>query len=191
MIKRIIIVFLLISLSSCWSSSVTTDTTTETTSLISHDAWDFVLDIPSSWEIKDLTNTWSINLPKPKEGKLALVVSSKDEKRGFMNNLIVVSKDLDQITNTYDFITKNNPKDYKWYVYYYEDTVKDFEFSDWDKTKLYIFIAKYNKDNDKLKFMQTAKICWEKKSFFLTIGLSLDINDTAKYEEIFRSFKCD
>jgi hypothetical protein len=105
--------------------------------------------------------------------------------------LIILSRKLDEEVISYDFISKNNPKDYKWYEYYYEDTVKDIAFNDWEKSKLYIFIAKYNKDNDKLKFMQTARVCSWKKSFFLTIGLSLDINDTAKYEEIFRSFKCD
>jgi hypothetical protein len=120
-----------------------------------------------------------------------LVVSSKEEKSWFINNLIVLSKDLEETTTSYDFITKNNPRNYKWYEYYYEDTVKDFVFSDAEKSKLYIFLAKYNKDNDKLKFMQTARVCNEKKSFFLTIGLSLDINDTAKYEDIFKSFKCD
>lgn len=188
MIKNLIIfLFLSFFIISCWNSV----DVTEESSLTKYDWTDFTIDIPSSWDIKDFKNTGSINLPKPKDWDLELVVSSKDEKGGFINNLIIISKDLEETTLTYDFIKKNNPKDYKWYEYYYEDTVKDFEFSDGDKSRLYIFLAKYNKDNDKLKFMQTAKICGEKKSFFLTIGLSLNINDTAKYEEIFRSFKCD
>lgn len=187
MIKKIIlVVFLLLSITSC-SSTEQTDENPLTT----YNWNDFSLDIPSTWEVKDLKDTWSINLPNPKEGNLELVVSATEEKSGFINNLIVLSKELEVEMTSYDFISKNNPKSYKWYEYYYEDTVKDFEFNDGDKSKLYIFIAKYNKDNDKLKFMQTARVCDGKKSFFLTIGLSLNINDTAKYEELFRSFKCD
>lgn len=185
--KTILLVFLLLSLTSCWDSTEIADES----SLITYDWGDYTLDVPASWEIKDIKNTGEINLPKLKDGNLELVVSAKEEKSGFINNMIIISKDLEEELESYDFITKNNPKDYKWYEYYYEDTVKDFEFSDWDKSKIYIFLAKYNKDNDKLKFIQTAKICSWKKSFFLTIGLSLNINDTAKYEEIFRSFKCD
>lgn len=188
MIKKIfVVVFLLLSVTSCGDSVENVDES----SLTTYNWSDFSLDIPSSWEVKDLSDTWSINLPKPKEGNLELVVSSKEEKNGFLNNLIIISKELEEVTLTYDFITKNNPKDYTWYEYYYEESVKDFQFSDGDKSKLYVFIAEYNKDNDRYKFIQTAKVCNEKKSFFLTIGLSLDINDTAKYEEIFRSFKCD
>ncbi len=188
MIKKIILVILLLlSISSCSESiDVVNDS-----SLITHDWNGFTLDIPSTWDVMDLNNTWSIVLPNPRDWIIELVVSSKEEKNWFINNLIVLSKDLEETTTSYDFITRNNPRNYKWYEYYYEDTVKDFEFSDGEKSKLYIFLAKYNKDNDKLKFIQTARVCNEKKSFFLTIGLSLDINDTAKYEDIFKSFKCN
>lgn len=189
MTKILISIFLTFLLFSCWWSP----NTTEESILIKFKWNEFSIDIPWSWEIKDLTDTWSINLPNPKEWKIEMVSSAKEEKNWFINNIIVLSKDIDTETkiNSYDFSKKNNPKDYKWYVYYYEDSVKDFVFNDWDKSRLYIFLAKYNKDNDKLKFIQTAKMCWEKKVFFLTMGLSLNINDTAKYEEIFRSFKCD
>lgn len=185
--KTLISILILVLFTWCSSSKEVADESV----LKSYEWNDFYIDIPSVWEIHDLNDTWSINLPTPKEGKIEMVSSAKEEKSGFINNLIILSKELEQETKSYDFIVKNNPKNYNWYEYYYEDTVKDFEFSDWDKSKIYIFIAKYNKDNDKLKFIQTAKICGEKKSFFLTIGLSLNINDTAKYEEIFRSFKCN
>lgn len=188
MVKKILISFF--SLFFMFSCSWWWETVEE--SVLKNYEWNgYNIDIPSVWEIKDLTDTGVINLPKPKEWKLEMVVSAKEEQSWFINNLIVLSMDLESETDSYSFIKKNNPKNYNWYEYYYEDTAKDFEFSDGDKSRLYIFLAKYNKDNDKLKFMQTAKICGEKKVFFLTMGLSLNINDTAKYEEIFRSFKCD
>ncbi len=185
--KKIILLFwTLLYLSSCSNSDVVSDNPLTTYN------WNgFILDIPTSWIVMDLDNSWSVNVPNPKEWALKLVVSSKEEKSWFINNLIVLSKDLEEITTSYDFIIKNNPRNYKWYEYFYEETNKDFVFSDWEKSKLYIFLAKYNKDNDKLRFIQTARVCNEKKSFFLTIGVSLDINDTAKYEDIFKSFKCD
>lgn len=186
--KKIIGVFcLLLSLSSCSGTTPVVDVN----SLTTYKWKGFTLDIPAAWVVMDLNNSWSVSLPNPREWALELVVSSKEEKSWFINNLIVLSKDLEEATTSYDFITKNNPRNYKWYEYFYEEANKDFVFTDWEKSKLYIFLAKYNKDNDKLRFIQTARVCDEKKSFFLTIGVSLDINDTAKYEDIFKSFKCD
>lgn len=163
-------------------------TTTENKSLTTYNWNWFSLDIPVSWVAID--GSWSA-LPTPRDGKLELVVSSKEQKDGFINNLLVLSKDLETDSNSYDFMVKNNPKNYKWYAEYAEVEAKDFVFNDWEKSKLYVFDAKYNKDNSKLKFLQTARICDGKKSFFLTMGLSLNITDTAKYEDIFKSFKCD
>lgn len=181
--KSIFIVLAFFLLFSCW-----TTTSTENKSLTTY-KWNwFSLDIPVSWVAVE--NSWS-SLPTPKDWILELVVSSKEQKDWFINNLIVLSKDLETETNSYDFMVKNNPKNYKWYAEYNEDEAKDFIFNDGEKSKLYIFDAKYNKDNSKLKFLQTARVCNGKKSFFLTMGLSLNINDTAKYEDIFKSFKCN
>jgi hypothetical protein len=44
---------------------------------------------------------------------MELVVSAKEEKSGFINNLIILSRKLDEEVISYDFISKNNPKDYK------------------------------------------------------------------------------
>lgn len=183
--KTLIILSVLLLITSCsWNEQITT----ESKSLTSYKWTDFSLDIPISWVV--INNSWS-TLPTPKDWKLELAVSAKEEKDGFVNNMIILSKDLEGKTKSYDFMLKNNPKNYKWYDNYLELEAKDFEFADGEKSKLYVFEAKYNKDNTRLKFMQTAKVCDEKKSFFLTIGLSLNINDTAKYEDILKSFECN
>lgn len=183
MIKKIVLaLFFLLLLISCGTSTIT-----ENKSLTNYIWTDFSLDVPISWVIME--GSWS-TLPTPKEWKLELVISAKEQKDGFVNNMIVLSKELEDKSTSYDFMIKNNPKNYKWYENYIELESKDFEFIDEEKSKLYIFEAKYNKDNNRLKFMQTARVCNEKKSFFLTIGLSLNINDTAKYEDILKSFEC-
>lgn len=183
MIKKIVLsLSFMLLLISCGTS-----TTTESKSLTNYVWSNFSLDVPISWVVMD--SSWS-TLPTPKEGKLELVVSAKEQKDWFVNNLLILSKELEEKTNSYDFMVKNNPKNYKWYENYTELEVKDFELANGEKSKLYTFEAKYNKDNSKLKFMQTAVVCDEKKSFFLTIGLSLNINDTAKYEDILKSFEC-
>lgn len=180
--KIFLLIFLFLLLASCSSK------TTEVKSSLTSYNWSwFSIDVPVSWLVIESSGS---TLPKPREGNLEVVVTSKEQKDWFINNLIILSKELEETTTSVDFMTKNNPKNYKWYEEYLEESSKDFEFTDWEKTKLYIFNAKYNKDSPKLKFIQTARVCWEKKSFFLTIGLSLNITDIAKYEDIFKSFNC-
>ncbi len=186
MFKKIIVLLtFLFLLTSCFWWSTTTNTWNSLTNF----KWnDFSIDVPISWVI--MTNSWT-TLPIPKEWNLELVVSAKEEKDWFVNNMIILSKDLEEKTTSYNFMVKNNPKNYNWYENYKELEAKDFEFITWEKSRLYVFESKYNKDNSKLKFIQTAKVCDGKKSFFLTIGLSLNINDTAKYEDILKSFECN
>lgn len=185
--KLLILFWVLFFVVSCWSSSTTSlDDTDSGSTLVSH-SWDgFSIDIPSNWEVLD--SSW---LTEPKDWAYKLIVSAKSSTDWFASNLIVLSKDLDEETTSYDFMSKNDPKDYSWYSYFVEDEVSDFKFDDWEKSELYIFDAKYNKDNDVLKFIQTWRVCDEKKSFFLTIWLSLNIKDTTKYEEMLKTFKCD
>lgn len=185
MLKKIILisVFLTLFISSCGKDKLVWDE-----SLVWHKWQDFSIDIPELWQVLD--NSWQLDLPKLKNWKLELVVSW-EEKNWFKNNLIIISKDLEREVSTYDFALKNNPKDYDWYEYFFQKQAKDFEFADWEKTRLYEFVARYNKDSKDYIFMQSMRICNKNKSFFLTIGLSMDIKDTTIYENIFKSFKCN
>ncbi len=79
-------------------------------------------------------------------------------------------------------------QDYKEYEKIEE---KDMIFADTtDIGKLYVFKAKYNVNTPKLTFLQTARICKGNLGFFLTIALPANITDTAKYEEILKTFAC-
>jgi len=180
-------IILLISVFLFWCSSSTQLSNED--SLVVYNWNSFSIDIPSSWEVMD--QSWITNLSKPRDWNFELIVSSNTQDWNFANNLIILSKDLDEVLTSYEFMWKNDPKDYTSYTYFLEDKSEDFQFNDWEKTKLYVFSAKYNKDNDVLKFIQTWRVCNEKKSFFLTIGVSLNIKDTTKYEDILKTFKCD
>ncbi len=182
--KKIILLLLLsILLISCWNNT----TTTTTNSLTPYSWNNFSINIPISWIVTDLS--WS-TLPSPKDWIIEAVVSSKDTKDWFINNLVILSKELEVETTSLLFAQKNNPKNYSGYESYTELSSWDFDFYDWEKSMLYVFEAKYNKDNWNLKFLQTSRVCDWKKTFFLTIWLSLNINDTAKYEEMLKSFEC-
>jgi hypothetical protein len=49
---------------------------------------------------------------------------------------------------------------------------------------VYIFEAKYSPETPILNFIQTAYVCKNKKAFFITMALPLDIKDTSKYEKM-------
>jgi hypothetical protein len=76
------------------------------------------------------------------------------------------------------------------YLDYTKLESKEFKFIDEEASILYIFEAKYNLDTPKLKFLQTAHICNQKKAFFLTLALPTTVTDISKYEEFLKTFKC-
>lgn len=183
MIKKISL-FILLSflLFSCWEDIV--------------DQWgtwvenfenkDFSMLIPSSWQI--IENDDKV-LPKPKDWEISLAVSSTDISYWFSNNLLILKQDLDKTVSSKDFSVIN----YVWATWEYNDYVKldstELELSSWDKTIAYTFEAKYNESTPKLKFVQTSVVCW-KTWYLLTIALSLDIKDTDKYIDLFKTFTC-
>ncbi len=58
-----------------------------------------------------------------------------------------------------------------------------------DEANIYTFEAKYNPQTPKRKFIQTARVCGD-TVYLMTIGINLEIKDTAKYENLFKSFTC-
>lgn len=186
--KIILFLFLTIFLFSCFSSSSTvTNTTITTTWLTLYENKEFTMSLPSNWDI--LSSTWNI-LPKPKNWEISLAASSSELNYGFSNNLLILSQKLDKQVSSLDFSILNNVWSTREYLEYIKLEAKNFNFSDWDKSKLYIFEARYNITTPKLKFMQIWKICNISKAYLLTIALATDIKDTSKYEEILKTFKC-
>lgn len=181
--KKYIILVLLTFLFSCSFS----DTTEEVTWLTKYENSQFSMSIPSNWDI--LSNTWDV-LPSPKSWEISLAASSSELKYGFSNNLLILWQNLNKSITSLDFSVLNYVWSTKEYLEYLKLDSKSFEFSDWDKSNLYIFEAKYNTTTPKLKFLQVWKVCNLSKAYLLTIALSTDIKDTSKYEEVLKTFKC-
>lgn len=182
----ICLLFILVSLTSCFSSTTTQDVSTATW-LNPYENTEFTMSLPSNWDI--LTNTWNV-LPKPKNWEISLASSSSELKYWFSSNILVLSQKLNKQVSSLDFSILNNVWSTKEYLEYLKLESKSFDFSDWDKSNLYIFEAKYNITTPKLKFLQVWKVCGITKAYLLTIALSTDIKDTSKYEEILKTFKC-
>lgn len=147
----------------------------------------FSMSLPSNWSI--LTNSWNI-LPKPKNWEISLAASSNELKYWFSNNLLILSQKLDKSVTSLDFSILNNVWSTREYLEYLKLEAKNIDFSDGDKSNLYIFEAKYNTMTPKLKFLQVGKVCNMSSAYLLTVALAIDIKDTSKYEEILKTFKC-
>lgn len=155
-------------------------------SLQQYDNDNFSIDIPNSWEI--LENDDKI-LPTPNAWEIELAVTSSDIKSGFANNLLVLSQDLNKETTSSDYSRLNYIGSNKDYTNHVALEDKEFTFDDWDITKIYTFEAKYNSTTPTYKFIQLAKVC-DMKGYLITIWLSLDVEDTSKYEDFLKTFTC-
>ncbi len=183
MLKKIVFfLFLLILLSSCWDEGSNTPEW-----LISVDKWDYLISVPSNWEI--IENTEDI-LPKPSNWEIELAVASTVLKDWFKNNLLILSDELSTFTSSKDFSMLNNIWASKDYIDYTLLNSKDIVFNDLEESVLYEFEAKYNYDSPKLKFLQTAHICNQTKAYFFTIAIPVSITDTSKYEQLLKTFEC-
>lgn len=148
---------------------------------------DFSISIPSSWEV---INNIDTILPKPREWNIELAVTSKEIKAWFSNNMLILSDTLKMFTTSKEFSMLNNVGASKDYLEYTKLDSKEIIFEDEEESLLYIFEAKYNMETPKLKFLQTARVCNQKKAFLFTIALSTEIKDTSKYEAFIKTFAC-
>ncbi len=155
--------------------------------LLSKKLVNFTIKVPNSWiELND--NSWE--LPKPNFWEISLAMSSTKNINWFSNNLLILKDKLDSRVTSIDFSRFSNIWIKEDYVAYKELSQREITFIDEDKSVLYTFEARYNKNTPRLKFLQTAHIC-KSNSYLLTIALSSLINDTSKYEYILESFKCN
>jgi len=186
MIKKIfLLTFLSVFIISCWKGSEST--WTSVWGLVKTETTTMSIDIPSNWKmIKDVENI----LPKPKDSKIELAVTSENAVNGFSNNMLILSDNLKSFVTSKDFSMLNNIWAESDYLDYKKLDSKSFKFLDEEESVLYIFEARYNLDTPKLKFLQTAHICNQKKAFFFTIAIPTSIVDTSKYEYLLSTFSC-
>jgi len=191
-IIRFLLLISLLLISSCWEA--TDEKTTEvkeennTQKQTRHYPWkDFSMNIPKTWNV--ITSNKDI-IPKPKNWNVELAITSSQTKWGFSNNLMVLSQELNKETSSKDYSIINNVWAENEYINYYKIEWKNFVFSDWEKSRIYIFKAKYTVNTPLLKFIQTAYVC-DKKAFFITLAIPLSIKETKKYEDMIATFKCN
>lgn len=175
--KLFILLFCLTIVSSCWTS--TSDTATKTFEW----TW-FNINIPSSW-----INVESKDIPNPQNGKIELALTSSEISTWFANNMVILSEELKEVTDSKWYAITNYLRTTWSVLEFIKLNETNFNFIDKDEGKMYTFEAKYNTETPKRKFIQTAKVC-DKKAYLITIGISLDITDVSKYENLLKSFEC-
>jgi hypothetical protein len=177
----------LIFISFYFLNSCSFGSTTDNWNWLIEYSWNgFTFSIPSNWNI--ITDVNNI-LPKPNHWNIELAITSKEEKLGFSNNLLVLSSDLTKTISSKDFSLWNTVWSENDYIEYKKLETKDFNFDDKEAGYLHIFEWKYNSNTPRLKFLQTSHVC-DKKVYSITIALSVDNIDTTKYEKILNTFSC-
>lgn len=176
------IIFLLLCffiLTSCWDSTNSDDTSTT-----QYTNENFKLNILKSWTIVD-----NKNIPEIQNGKVELAVSSSNVVAWFAENLVILSEDLKEKTESKRYSIVNYALSTSTYLEFTKLNEKSITFPDKDESNLYIFEAKYNTATPKRRFLQTAKVC-DKKVYLITIWVWVDTINTAKYEDLITSFEC-
>lgn len=177
--KVFIVLFLILTLSSCFSE--------EKDWLTNYETNNFSLKVPNNWEIIE-NKEWII--PTPRTGKIEFVVRSKNESNWFLNNLVILSEDNKEDLDSLYFSNLLNNNSKKDYFEYKKISEKEFHLKNWKKSKIIIFDARYNDETPKIKFLQTAISCSNKKVYSITLAIDKQIENILKYENILSSFNC-
>jgi hypothetical protein len=158
----------------------------DSSGLIKHTATWYSLRVPASWEEVDVKK-----IVAPVEGKIEFMLRSLVNKRGFMNNLIILSDSVMNDVTSSEYISQSMLWASREYLSLTMDRDEQIAFLDGQTSRLVIYRAKYNETTEEHLFMQTARVCG-KTVYLLTLGLE---NDTPaesydRYRPIFTSFTC-
>ncbi len=144
----------------------------------------FSMQVPTLWT----ANTKSI-LPNPRSWTLKLALTSPDIRYWFSNNLIVMQDNLNGIISSKKYAELNNVQTTRNYLEYTKIQDDLIIFSDSDESRVTVFEAKYNPSTPRLKFIQTAKVCWT-TVYLIHFSLALDKNPDA-YIALAKTFSCE
>lgn len=142
--------------------------------------------VPASWEKVEAQK-----IVAPVAGNIELAMRSLVSKRGFMNNLIILSETLMADATASEYVSQSMLWASREYLSMTVDSDEQLKFSDGQTSRLVIFRAKYNEVTEEHLFMQTARIC-DKKVYLITLGLENDTLADAydRYRPILASFTC-
>ena len=180
--KIISLILVTLALTSCFGGEDTNVALTE------YKGTGYAVNVPKTWVAVDAKS-----LPRPKNGTIALAMSSPDISNGFANNLLILKDtlgpDADPKMTSRKYMVVSQALTSGTYTEYTKLSDDTITWSDQDEGTLQVFEAKYNPETPKQKFIQTAKLCG-KDVYLMTIGLALSVTDTKKYTALFESFTC-
>lgn len=174
----------LLLLSSCGSTD--TAASTDESGLKKYSGIGFTLKAPAAWEQVDVTK-----ISAPIRGKFELAMRSTVNKRGFMNNITIISDTLMAEVSSGEYARQSMSLAAREYLSMKVVSDEVIKFSDGSTSQLGIFHAKYNEVTEEHLFFQTAKVC-DKTVYLMTIGLSNDVDSTLydQYRNVLESFTC-
>lgn len=176
--NKIIILSCVFFLASCGTSSTTS---VDSTSFAGEG---FNIETPKTWIAVE-----KASLPVPKNGSIALALTSAEIVSGYSNNMSIIKERLTEAITSKKYSIVNYALTTGAYKDFIKLDEKAIAFGDKDESNLYTFEAKYNTDTPKQKFLQTAKVCGD-TVYLITFGLGLTIGSTTQYEDMIKTFTC-
>lgn len=178
--KKILITFLFLFLVSCGN---------DTSKIWNEPVVDFTgsgfsMKIPSNW-----TSSGTIDsLPTPWQWEVVLWSVSPDKKYNFSNNILVLKEELPHAGSSAQYSQLNHKSTQKKYIDYKFVDSGSMIFSDNDEGRYYVFDGKYNTKTQKIRFIQTAKMCGT-TVYLLHASVALG-TPSDNYISLFRTFSC-
>lgn len=115
----------------------------------------FTIQLPKNW-----TSSGSMaDAPAQTNGTIVATSVSPEKKYNFSDNIMIIEDSLNYIGTSTQYSEQNHNKTREKYFEYQHIKKNDIIFSDSDPSKYFVFNAKYNDNTQKLRFVQTAKIC--------------------------------
>ncbi len=127
----------------------------------------------------------------PVRGTIELAMRSTIQKKGFMNNLVVLSDTLHTQVSAGEYVHQSMLWASREYVSLTLESEEQLAFDDGESSRLIIFRAQYNEVTQERLFMQTARICGT-KVYLITLALENEIlpEKYSQYTPILSSFTC-
>jgi hypothetical protein len=178
----ILISLLLITLSACSLPGTQTETSVGA-GLSLYTGSGFTMNVPDTW-----VNNTTATLPIPRHGTISMTAVSPEVRYGFSNNIIIMQDTLDTPMTSRKYSELNQIQTTRNYLEYTKLSDDVILFGDEDESRVYVFEARYNTTTQRMKFIQTAKVCGT-KVYLMHAAIALD-KDAANYVSLFKSFQC-
>lgn len=168
----------LLVLTGCGTS--TTPTAVDTSGLTKYSWIGFSIKTPASWEQVDVTK-----VSAPIRGKFELAMRSLINKRGFMNNIVILSEPMVTETSSWEYARQSMLWASREYLSTTIVSDEAMKFDDGTTSQLGIFRAKYNEITEEHLFFQTARFVEKlfilSHSVWVMIPIQLRMTSTGKY----------